>query len=114
MVCEQSPDTAAVEETFVNKNPTSTLRLGQARGISLLVPARAGLMVAEYSPNFIKKAVVGTGHASKEQIQMMIKSLLKGWTPSPGEFDSADALAVAITHANLGSTKKEITERELL
>ncbi|MGH6881259.1 MAG: crossover junction endodeoxyribonuclease RuvC, partial [Hypericibacter sp.] len=66
------PDAAAVEETFVNKNPNSTLKLGQARGVALLVPALAGLPVAEYSTNLVKKSVVGAGHAEKQQIQRMV------------------------------------------
>ncbi len=92
------PDEAAVEETFVNRNAVSTLRLGQARGIALLVPARAGLFVAEYLPNLVKKTVVGTGHAAKEQVQMMIGVLLPG--ARLGSADAADALAVAICHAH--------------
>ena len=92
------PQEAAVEETFVNENPRSTLKLGQARGTVLLAPAMAGLKVAEYTPNLIKKSVVGSGHAEKQQIQAMIKFLLP-----KAKFDSADeadALAIAITHAN--------------
>lgn len=91
------PASAAVEETFVNKNPTSTLKLGQARGIALLVPALSGLNVAEYTPNHVKKAVVGVGHADKKQVQAMINILLPGVSVA-GE-DAADALAVAICHA---------------
>jgi crossover junction endodeoxyribonuclease RuvC len=98
-VLEQfSPMEAAVEETFVNKNPGSTLKLGQARAVSLLVPAQAGLPVAEYSPNMIKKTVVGAGHADKGQIQMMVRTLLPGATIDSA--DAADALAVAICHAH--------------
>lgn len=93
-----NPAEAAVEETFVNKNPMSTLKLGQARAISLLVPANAGLPVAEYSPNLIKKTVVGAGHAAKQQIQMMVKTLLPGAALETA--DAADALAVAICHAH--------------
>jgi crossover junction endodeoxyribonuclease RuvC len=92
------PDEAAVEETFVNRNAVSTLRLGQARGIALLVPARAGLAVTEYLPNLVKKTVVGTGHATKEQIQRMVRVLLPGARVSAT--DAADALAVAICHAH--------------
>jgi crossover junction endodeoxyribonuclease RuvC len=106
----QAPHTAAVEETFVNMNARSTLKLGHARGIVLLVPARAGLSVAEYPPNLIKKAVVGSGHASKDQIQMMVSTLLPGWSPADGGSDAADALAVAITHAHLGSTADRVRE----
>ncbi len=95
---EFNPTEAAVEETFVNKNAASTLKLGQARAISLLVPARAGLPVAEYSPNLIKKTVVGAGHADKGQIQMMVRTLLPGAVLESA--DAADALAVAICHAH--------------
>ena len=93
--CEE----AAVEEVFVNVNPSSTLKLGHARAAVMLAPAKAGLTVAEYSPNLIKKAVVGAGHADKSQIAFMVKRLL----PTAGEVkaDAADALAVAITHAQL-------------
>jgi crossover junction endodeoxyribonuclease RuvC len=98
LIREHRPEEAAIEETFVNVNPASTLKLGQARGIALLAPARAGLVVAEYPPNLIKKSVVGTGHAAKEQVQMMVKTLLPGARlNSP---DAADALAVAICHAH--------------
>ena len=94
---EHRPDEAAVEETFVNSNPTSALRLGHARAMALVAPARAGLSVAEYQPSVVKKAVVGTGAADKAQVAFMIRRLL----PACGELkaDSADALAVAITHA---------------
>jgi crossover junction endodeoxyribonuclease RuvC len=98
------PDEAAVEETFVNKNPTSTLKLGQARAVSLLVPARCGLPVAEYPTNLVKKSVVGTGHADKAQVQMMVKQILPG--AKLNSADSADALAVAICHAHLGLTNR--------
>ncbi|CAN5205288.1 crossover junction endodeoxyribonuclease RuvC [soil metagenome] len=92
-------DEAAIEEVFVNMNPASTLKLGHARAAVMLAPARHGLSVAEYSPNLIKKAVVGAGHADKTQIAFMVKRLL----PSAGDVkaDAADALAVAITHAQL-------------
>ena len=92
-------DEAAVEEVFVNVNPSSTLKLGHARAAVMLAPAKAGLTVAEYSPNLIKKAVVGAGHADKSQIAFMVKRLL----PTAGDVkaDAADALAVAITHAQL-------------
>lgn len=92
------PAEAAVEETFVNANPRSTLKLGQARGIALLAPAMKGLVVTEYPANLIKKTVVGAGHAEKRQIQMMVGFLLP-----KAKFDSADeadALAIAICHAN--------------
>jgi crossover junction endodeoxyribonuclease RuvC len=93
-----APMEAAVEETFVNKNPKSTLKLGQARGVVLLAPAKAGLPVGEYSPNLIKKSVVGAGHAAKEQVQIMVKVLLPGCEIANA--DAADALAVAICHAH--------------
>ncbi len=92
------PDEAAVEETFVNKNAASTLKLGHARGIALLVPAQRGVPVAEYSANLIKKSVVGAGHAEKEQVQSMVRRLLPGCAIT--EPDAADALAVAICHAH--------------
>jgi len=92
------PFEAAVENTFVNKDATATLKLGQARGIALLAPARAGLRVGEYAPNAVKKAVIGVGHGDKKQIVMMVKMLIPKAT-----FDSdhaADALAIAICHAH--------------
>jgi crossover junction endodeoxyribonuclease RuvC len=92
------PDEAAVEETFVNGNARSALKLGQARGIALVVPARLGLCIAEYSPNTVKKTVTGTGHADKTQIRAMIRYLLPKATP--GTADAADALAIAIAHAH--------------
>jgi crossover junction endodeoxyribonuclease RuvC len=98
---EWEPHEAAVEETFVNKNPTSTLKLGLARGIVLLAPARRGIAVAEYSANAVKKAVVGVGHAEKAQIEMMVRRLLPGIDASK---DAADALAVAICHAHHRTT----------
>jgi crossover junction endodeoxyribonuclease RuvC len=92
------PDEAAVEQTFVNGNAAATLKLGQARGVALLVPAQAGLGVAEYSPNAIKKAIVGAGHAEKVQIRAMVRVLLP--RAEFGTDDAADALAVAICHAH--------------
>ncbi len=93
-----SPDCAAVEETFMNNNAASALKLGQARGVLLCAPALCGLPVAEYATNLVKKSVVGTGHATKDQIGMMVRMLL----PTCGTVseDEADALAVAITHAH--------------
>lgn len=97
IVASFSPDEVAVEETFVNRDPQSALKLGQARGVALVVPALAGLSVAEYAANLVKKTVVGVGHADKKQVQMMIRVLLpKAETRSA---DAADALAVAICHA---------------
>ena len=93
-----SPMEAAVEITFVNKDASSTLKLGQARGIALLVPARAGLPVAEYAPNLVKKSIVGAGHCDKTQIRAMIRVLLPKAMPETE--DAADALAVAVTHAH--------------
>ena len=98
MIQTYRPDTAAVEETFVNKNPVSTLKLGLARGIALLVPALAGLEVGEYPANLVKKSVVGVGHATKEQIEMMVNRLLPGAHFQSS--DAADALAIAICHAH--------------
>ena len=92
------PDEAAVEETFVNRDPQSALKLGQARGIALVVPALAGLPVAEYSANLLKKTITGTGHAEKQQVAAMLKILLPRSAAVAG--DVADALAVAVTHAH--------------
>lgn len=99
------PDEAAVEETFVNVNPASTLKLGQARGVVLLAPARVGLPVYEYAANLVKKSVVGAGHADKSQIAMMVGRLLPGVTATA---DAADALAVAICHAHHRATARRI------
>jgi crossover junction endodeoxyribonuclease RuvC len=98
IVRNQMPDEAAVEATFVNRDGAATLKLGQARGICMLVPALAGLTVAEYAPNLVKKSVVGAGHADKIQIRAMVKLLLPR-----AEFKTehaADALAIAICHAH--------------
>ena len=92
------PDCAAVEEVFVNQNPQSTLKLGQARGVCLLAAARAGLPVAEYATRLVKKAIVGTGGAEKAQVQAMLGVLLPGAKLAGA--DAADALAVAICHAH--------------
>jgi crossover junction endodeoxyribonuclease RuvC len=92
------PQEAAVEATFVNTNAAATLKLGQARGIAMLVPAKAGLTVAEYAPNVVKKTVVGAGHGEKSQIRMMIGVLLP--KADPQSEDAADALAIAICHAH--------------
>lgn len=92
------PEEAAVENTFVNKDAAATLKLGQARGIALVTPALSGLAVAEYAPNMVKKTVVGSGHAGKEQIGAMIGHLLP--RARPESEDEADALAIAITHAH--------------
>ncbi|MBO7244827.1 MAG: crossover junction endodeoxyribonuclease RuvC [Alphaproteobacteria bacterium] len=92
------PDEAAVEETFVNNNPTSTLKLGQARGVVLLTPALFNIPVAEYTPNQIKKMVVGVGHADKKQVDMMVRTLLKS-VPEKIPPDAADALAISLCHS---------------
>ena len=93
-----SPDAAAVEQTFVNKDGAGTLKLGQARGIALLVPAQAGLPVGEYAPNTVKKTVVGVGHADKRQVDHMVRLQLPGVAIAGP--DAADALAVALCHAH--------------
>src|SRR6478609_8443226 len=104
VIAAHSPHEAAVEETFVNRDPQSALKLGQARGIALVVPALAGLPVAEYAANLIKKTMVGTGHAEKAQIAMMVTTLLPG-SDAQGA-DAADALAAAITHARVRAGAK--------
>jgi crossover junction endodeoxyribonuclease RuvC len=103
------PHSAAVEETFVNKNPSSTLKLGQARGIAMLAPALRGIPVSEYTPNQVKKSVVGVGHADKDQIHMMVGVLLPG-VQLTGP-DATDALAVALCHAHLVQTGTNISSR---
>lgn len=102
VVAEHAPDCAAVEQTFVNSNGAATLKLGQARGIAMLVPARAGLDVGEYAPNAVKKAVVGVGHADKTQIAHMVSLQLPGVKLAGA--DAADALAIAICHAHHAQT----------
>ncbi|MBR6675092.1 MAG: crossover junction endodeoxyribonuclease RuvC [Alphaproteobacteria bacterium] len=98
IITQWCPDEAAVEETFVNKNPTSTLKLGQARGVVLLAPAIHGIKVAEYTPNQIKKMVVGAGHAEKSQVDLMVHTLLKD-VPDKMPPDASDALAIALCHS---------------
>ena len=97
-----APDAAAVEQTFVNKDGAGTLKLGQARGIAMLVPARAGIEVGEYAPNAVKKAVVGVGHADKRQIDHMVRMQLPGVEIAGA--DAADALAIAICHAHMSQS----------
>ncbi len=97
MMSKFNPDTTAVEQTFVNKDGAATLKLGQARGIAMLVPAQFGLSVGEYAPNTVKKTVVGVGHADKNQVSHMVKVQLPG-VQLAGP-DAADALAIAICHA---------------
>ena len=98
LLLEHRPSGAGVEEVFVNANPQSTLKLGQARGVVLLGAARAGVEVGEYAARLVKKAVVGVGNASKEQVHAMVARLLPGAKIAGA--DAADALAVAITHAH--------------
>lgn len=98
IVARLAPDSAAVEQTFVNKDAAGTLKLGQARAIALLVPALAGLPVAEYAPNAVKKVVVGVGHAQKAQVEHMVRMQL-GQCTLAGP-DAADALAIALCHAH--------------
>jgi crossover junction endodeoxyribonuclease RuvC len=108
VVAARTPDEVAVEETFVNKDAQATLKLGHARAVALLVPALAGIPIAEYAPNLVKKTVVGTGHAAKEQIQAMVRLLLP--KADPASADAADALAVAITHAQLRGAARRLAE----
>ena len=106
LIAEHRPSSAAVEEVFVNKNPQSTLKLGQARGVALMCAAREGIEVGEYAPSLVKKAVVGTGGAEKAQVHAMVSRLLPG-VKIAGP-DAADALAVAITHAHHLATSRRI------
>ena len=98
LIGEHRPVGAAVEEVFVNANPQSTLKLGQARGVILFAAARSGIAVGEYAARLVKKAVVGTGGAEKAQVHAMVQRLLPGSRIAGA--DAADALAVAITHAH--------------
>lgn len=102
------PHEAAIEETFVNQNPASALKLGHARGVAMCVPARTGLTVGTYAPNLVKKSIVGSGHADKTQMQMMVKTLL----PASGKLgaDAADALAIAICHAHHRASASRIAK----
>jgi len=104
IITADAPHEAAVEETFVNRDPQSALKLGHARGIALAVPALAGLEVAEYAANLIKKTVVGAGHAEKNQVAMMVRILLP--RSDAATADAVDALAVAITHAQHRAVRK--------
>jgi crossover junction endodeoxyribonuclease RuvC len=103
VVADWTPDEAAIEETFVNKDARATLKLGAARGVAMIAPAQAGISVAEYAPNQVKKTVVGSGHAEKQQIRMMIGVLLP--KADPQTEDAADALAIAICHAHSRNVK---------
>lgn len=109
LILAHKPDGAAVEEVFVNANPQSTLKLGQARGVALLNAARAGIEVGEYAARLVKKSVVGVGNASKDQVHAMIARLLLGASISGP--DAADALAVAITHAHHMASARRLTSR---
>lgn len=111
VLAEWQPAAAAVEETFVNQNPASTLKLGQVRGVVLLAPALCGLPVAEYAPTVVKKAVVGTGAAAKEQVHAMVGRLLPGVKVAGA--DAADALAVAICHAHNAATRRRVLAADL-
>ena len=102
---EYSPQEAAIEETFVNVNPTSTLKLGQARGVAMLTPALYKIPVSEYTPNQIKKMVVGVGHAAKPQVDMMVKKMMPT-LPNKLPPDAADALAIALCHGFMRNVLK--------
>ncbi len=104
VLAEYTPDEAAVETSLSNKNPAATLKLGMARGIALLTPALSPMPVTEYLPMIVKRAVVGTGHATKEQVSMMVGRLLPGCVIATA--DAADALAVAICHAHSAATDR--------
>ena len=97
------PEAAAVEQTFVNKDAVATLKLGQARAVALIVPAKVGLEVSEYAPNTVKKTVVGVGHADKKQVEHMVRLQLPGAKITGS--DAADALAIALCHAHFRSSK---------
>lgn len=109
LILEHRPDGAAVEEVFVNVNPQSTLKLGQARGVVLLAASRSGMEVGEYAARLVKKSVVGVGNASKDQVHAMVQRLLPG--AKIGGPDAADALAVAITHAHHLASARRIPTR---
>ncbi len=109
LIAAHHPDHAAVEEVFVNSNPQSTLKLGQARGVILLGAARSGIVVGEYAARLVKKAVVGIGNASKDQVHAMVSRLLPG-AAIDGP-DAADALAVAITHAHMHGNAQRLAGR---
>ena len=106
VIAEHGPASIAVEQAFVARDPQAALKLGHARAVALLAAAQAGLEIAEYAPNHIKKCVVGQGHAGKEQVQFMVKRLLP--TCGVTQADAADALAAAIAHAHLSTTRARI------
>ena len=101
-----APHALAIEQAFVHKDPSAAMKIGQARAVAMLAGARTGLIVAEYTPNHVKKCVVGVGHAGKEQVQAMIRRLLPAARVESA--DAADALALAIAHAHLSSTQARI------
>ncbi|MFO0995481.1 MAG: crossover junction endodeoxyribonuclease RuvC [Alphaproteobacteria bacterium] len=109
LIEDYRPDEAAVEATFVNRNASSTLKLGMARGVVMLAPARLGVPVAEYAPNLVKKSIVGTGHAEKGQVERMVRVLLPGCAIAGA--DAADALAIAICHAHHRASRARISAR---
>ena len=110
VIAAHAPHEAAIEETFMTSNGQSTLKLGHARAAAMIAPAQAGLLVAEYAAKVVKKAVVGTGRAAKEQVQMMVQRLLSlNGTPAP---DSADALACAICHAHVGPMQQRLMQAQ--
>lgn len=106
VIAEYRPGAIAVEQAFVHKDPSAALKLGHARAVALLAAAQAGLEIAEYTPNHIKKCVVGSGHAGKEQVQAMVRRLLPACRVD--QADAADALACAIAHAHLSGTRARI------
>jgi crossover junction endodeoxyribonuclease RuvC len=106
IIAELRPEALAIEQAFVAKDPSAALKLGQARAVVLLAAARAGLAIAEYAPNHIKKSVVGVGHAEKVQVQAMVRRLLP--TSQVEAADAADALACAIAHAHLSGTRAKL------
>lgn len=106
VIAELRPMSIAVEQAFVHKDPSAALKLGHARAVALLAAAQAGLDIAEYTPNHIKKCVVGAGHAGKEQVQAMVRRLLPQCRVE--QADAADALAAAIAHAHLSTTRARI------
>lgn len=108
LIINYQPAEAAVEETYVNRNGAATLKLGYARGVALLIPAQKGLMVIEYGAKTIKRAVVGTGAATKDQVSMMVQRLLPG--ASIPRADAADALAIAICHAHHRISQARVTK----
>ncbi len=106
VITTQRPAAVAVEQAFVHKDPSAALKLGHARAVALLAAAQAALEIAEYTPNHVKKCVVGAGHAGKEQVMAMVRRLLP--TANVEQADAADALACAITHAHLSGTRARI------